>query len=200
LNSLSFRRLSQQARRNQEHQPIARQPLTTQLTDTGSLRHRLGCCDILCRICDAKHWIEERVQGSTKLSPKFSTCCKGGVVMMDKFDDPPQPLYSLLMESTPCIFPCYIFIDDKRHYNSVITFEIIIMPSHSVPLASKGICLFMALKVYIPFVFKGNCVISLDLYFRHQGPRLHFHRYISTIQILWNKHNIDYLTIMVCLI
>jgi len=132
-------------------------------------------------------------------APKFSTCCEGGAVMMDKFDEPPQPLYSLLMDSTPCIFPCYIFVNDEWRYNSVRTFEIITMPLHSVPLASKEICLFMVLKVYIPFESKDNCVISSDLYFHYLGGNLHFHRSISIIQILWNKHSIAYLIIMICL-
>src|SRR5271169_3549864 len=95
---------------------------------TASLRHRLEHCNVLCTFCGAGHWIEERVQSSTTLSPKFSTSCESGVVIMDKFDDPPQPLYSLLMDSTPCIFPCYIFIDNEWQYNSARTFEIIIMP------------------------------------------------------------------------
>jgi hypothetical protein len=101
--------LGQQARQNQEHEPIACQPLDSQLTSTVSLRHQLDRCDVLCRFCSAEHWMEERVQGSTKSSPKFSTCCKSGTVMMDKFDDPPQPLYSLLIDSTSCRFPYYIY-------------------------------------------------------------------------------------------
>ena len=58
---------------------------------------------------------------------------------MDKFEDPPQPLYSLLMDLNPCMFPCHIFFDDKRLYTSGKTFEIITMPSRSVLSASKQI-------------------------------------------------------------
>ena len=134
-----------------------------------------------------------------KSSPKFSTCCESGAVKIDKFDNPPQPLYSLLMDSTPCIFPCHIFVDDEWQYNSARTFEIITMPLCSVLLVLKETCLFMVLKVYILFVSKDNCIISSDLYFHYQGNNLHFHRSISTIRILWNKHNIAYLTIMIYL-
>ena len=205
-SSFHFRHFAQRVRRNQEHQTqvqqllIARKPLLPQLTSIVSLRHQLGRCNVSCCFCGAEHWIEERVQESSLQAPKFSTCCQGGIVMMDKFDDPPQPLYSLLMDSTPYIFLSYIFADNERLYNSVRTFEIIIMPLHSVPLVSKGICLFMVLKAYIPFVSKDNSVISSDLYIHCQGDNLHFHRSTSTIQIPWNKHNIAYLTIMICLI
>jgi hypothetical protein len=173
--------------------------LLPQITGTVSLRHQLGRCNVSCSFCGAEHWIEERVRESSLQAPKFSTCCEGGAVIMDKFDDPPQPLYSLLIESTPCIFPCLIFADDKRLYSSAKIFEIITMPSHSVPSVSKETSLFMVLKVYIPFVSKDNCVISSDLYFQYRGDNLHFHRSIFTIQILWNKYNIVYLIIMICL-
>ena len=202
---LSFTQLAQQTRQNREHRaqenqlPIACNPLPPQLVGTFSLRHRLGRCDISCIFCGADHWIEERVQESTIAVPQFSTCCKRGAVMMDKFDDPPQPLYSLLMDSTPCIFPCYIFVDNERQYNSARTFEIITMPSHLVHSALKETSLFMVLKAYILFISKDNCIISSDLYFHYWEDSLHFHRSISTIQILWNKHNITYLTIMIYL-
>ena len=204
--SFSFRQLAQQARQNQESQTqvqqlsIACKPLLPQLTSTVSLRHQLGRCNFSCCFCGAEHWIEERVQESSLQAPKFSTCCERGVVIMDKFDDPPQPLYSLLMDSAPCIFPCYMFVDNKRQYNSARTFEIITMPSHSVPSALKETSLFMVHKAYILFASKDNCVISSDLYFHYQGDNLHFHRSISMIQILWNKHNIAYLTITIYLI
>jgi hypothetical protein len=58
--------LAQPAHQNRDHVPIARQPLFPQLTATISLRHQLNRCDVLCRFCGAEHWIEEKVQGSTK--------------------------------------------------------------------------------------------------------------------------------------
>ena len=82
--------------------------MASQLMTTISLRHQLSRRNISCRFCGAEHWIEERVQGSSLQAPKFSTCYEGGIVIIEKFDDPPRPLYSLLMESTPCIFPCHI--------------------------------------------------------------------------------------------
>jgi len=103
--------------------------------------------------------MEEKVQSSTISSPKFSTCCESGVVMMNKFDDSPQPLYSLLMDSTAYIFPSHIFTDNERLYNFVKIFEIITMPLHAVLLALKETSPFTVLEVYILFVSKGNYVI-----------------------------------------
>lgn len=121
----------------QKHLPIARTSLSTQSTDTVSFRHRLGRCNVLCIFYGAEHWIEERVQGSSKVAPKFSTCCQGGAVIMDKFNDPPQPLYSLLMDSTPGMFPCLIFFDDQPPHNFAKILEITIMRSLSVPSVSR---------------------------------------------------------------
>jgi hypothetical protein len=81
----------------QQELPIARKPLLPQII---SFRHELNRCNILCNYCGAQHWIEERVQASTMSSPKFSTCCEKGIIVLDLFEDPPEPLYSLLTEST----------------------------------------------------------------------------------------------------
>ena len=101
---------SQQARRDREGMlrqrelPIACRAQFQQSSNVVSFRHQRGRCNIACNFCGAEHWIEERVQGSAKAAPQFSTCCEGGAIAMDKFEDPPQPLYSLLMNSAPCIF------------------------------------------------------------------------------------------------
>ena len=107
--SMNRLQLAQQARRTQEYQsqqqlPIARQPLTLQSIVALSLRHQLGPCHVPCRFCGADHWIEERVQGSAKYAPRFATCCKSGAIMMERFQDPPQPLFSLLIDMTPGIY------------------------------------------------------------------------------------------------
>jgi hypothetical protein len=142
--------------------------------------------------------LEERVQGTPKSAPRFSTCCEGGAVIMDKFDDPPQPLYSLLMDMNPCIFPCYIFVNNKPLYTSAKKFEIITMPSRSVPSMLKEISLFMALEAYIPFVSKADFVISLDPFSRAQEHSLHFHKSISMILTRCNRRNSGYLIITIC--
>ncbi len=97
--------LAQRARQNREHEPFTHQPLVHQPTGTPSLRHRLGPCDVLCNFCGADHWMEEKVKGSSLSAPQFSTCCERGTIMMDRFQDPPEPLFSLLTDMTPGIFP-----------------------------------------------------------------------------------------------
>ena len=105
--------LAQRAYRFRECQfatqlPIARRPLFPQLSATISVRHRLDHCNILCPFCSAEHWIEERVQACTLVTPKFSACCGSGTIAMDTFNEPPQPLYSLLIDCTPCLISFHL--------------------------------------------------------------------------------------------
>ena len=100
----------------QEQLSIARLSLLPQLTFTLSLRHRLSSCDVSCSFCGADHWIEERIQGSSKSMPRFSACCEDESIMIASFEEPPQPLYSLLIESTSCMF--------SRHVTYLLTFTI----------------------------------------------------------------------------
>jgi hypothetical protein len=199
------RELAQRARQCREHLlsnhgcelqeerlPIARRP------PSATLRHELGHCDVLCSFCGAEHWIEERVQGSTLTAPKFSTCCTGGAVMMDKFEDPPEPLYSLLRDSTPGIFCVGIFTDHEHPRDFVTTSGTITMHSLSALLVSKEICQFMGLRGYTLFAFKVNCVISSDLSFRHLEKSRHSLRSIYTIPIPHVKHNNECHTILIC--
>jgi len=98
-----YRHLAQQARQLRRLQsiqqsivPIARRPLFDQSI---AVRHTLSQYNIFCSFCQAQHWIEERIQGSTISSPRFSACCERGAIALDKFEDPPEPLYSLLTGS-----------------------------------------------------------------------------------------------------
>src|SRR5690242_7595156 len=92
LSQVNNWRLGQRARRNNEDPfgllqlPIARRPLLPQTIDTPSLPHRLTPCNISCSFCEAYHWIEERVQGSAKSAPQFSTCCDSGTIAMGEFE------------------------------------------------------------------------------------------------------------------
>ena len=88
----------------QQELPIARRQLSSQPHNLSSFRHQLGRCNVPCNFCQAEHWIDERVQGSAKSAPRFTACCESGALAMDKFEDPPQPLYSLLTKCAPCIF------------------------------------------------------------------------------------------------
>jgi len=112
------RESAQEIRRTRERQfrqqllPIARRPLLSQPIGAPSLRHQLSRCDVPCSFCRADHWVEEKIQENPKSAPRFSMCCRGGAIAMDKFEPPPEPLYSLLMQATPGICPCHIFADN----------------------------------------------------------------------------------------
>ena len=110
-NTQSFRQIAQQARRTQEHKSIARKPLLSQLVDTISICHRLNRCDTLCIFCGADHWIDKKAQSSSASVPKFLTCCRGGIIAMDKFKRPPQPLYLLLIDLSSGRFSCNVLTD-----------------------------------------------------------------------------------------
>jgi hypothetical protein len=56
---------------------IAREPHRSNV----EYRHRLLRADRECRKCGAKHWIEERVQPSSKADPKFRCCGEGHVII-----------------------------------------------------------------------------------------------------------------------
>jgi hypothetical protein len=96
--------LAQRARQIRERELIACQPLLSQSSYLSSIRHQLGPCNIVCNFCGAYHWIEERIQGSSKSTPQFSTCCESDTIIMDRFQDPPEPLFSLLTDMTLGIF------------------------------------------------------------------------------------------------
>ena len=42
--------------------------------------HNLGHMNIPCSECGALHWLAERLSGSSKINPKFGTCCFSGKV------------------------------------------------------------------------------------------------------------------------
>jgi hypothetical protein len=84
--------------------PIARRPLLPPHIDGTSFRHELGPCNIMCRSCKADHWLVEKTKESTSTAPIFSSCCMSGKIAMEKFEDPPEPLYSLLTDPTLRMF------------------------------------------------------------------------------------------------
>ena len=155
--------LSQRALRNREHEPIARQPLPPQLAAAVSRRHRLGPCDVPCSFCGAEHGIEEKAQGSSKIALKFSTYCHGGAVVMEKFHNPLQLLHSLLIDSTPDMFPFLILLDHQPLHNSIKRFEIITTRSLSVSSVSRQIHMSVDLEEYTRFVFRVNCGKIYDI-------------------------------------
>ena len=58
-------------------------------------RHNLGAMDQLCRHCGARHFIQERVNNSSRANPQFGSCCLHGKVSLPALREPPEPLHSL---------------------------------------------------------------------------------------------------------
>jgi hypothetical protein len=84
-----------------------------------------------------------------------------GAIAMDKFDDPPEPLYSLLMDCTPGMYSAVdSFTDNEQPENFVVIFGIITTPLLSVPLVSKETYLFTDLVECTLSAFKVNYVTA----------------------------------------
>ena len=108
-----LRRITQTCLRFHEatsYLPIARRPLDPQKT----YRHHLGLCNVICSSCHAMHWIQERSYKSTIDNPLFFTCCQRGHIVLPSFPHAPDPLRSLLHESTDSI-STYVIYSSVNH-------------------------------------------------------------------------------------
>ncbi|RPD82884.1 hypothetical protein L226DRAFT_425085, partial [Lentinus tigrinus ALCF2SS1-7] len=56
--------------------------------------------DVLCPSCDALHWDGERLAASSRVHPKFGTCCDSGKVSLPLLPDPPAVLRQLFTDQT----------------------------------------------------------------------------------------------------
>lgn len=75
--------------------------------------------NIECPDCSALHWDAERIAKSTKRSPKFGLCCLSGSVKLPAYEDPPEPLCSLLTSLDPTSKK---FREDILAYNRSLAF------------------------------------------------------------------------------
>ena len=82
-------------------------------------RHTLGKMDTSCSFCGALKWLDERVTGSTKRSPVFTTCCAQGKVLLPCLQEPPAVLKSYLMGDDASSRE---FQQNIRAYNSALAF------------------------------------------------------------------------------
>ena len=74
--------------------------------------------NILCEFCNAKHWLNERVSGSSKVRPIFEQCCKKGAVQLPLLSSPPEPLQSLMKNQDSA---SRTFRSKIREYNSALS-------------------------------------------------------------------------------
>ncbi|RPB10744.1 hypothetical protein P167DRAFT_576085 [Morchella conica CCBAS932] len=74
---------------------------------------------VVCPSCNALHWINERVNGSSIGSIRFENCCKKGDVELPALEQVPDYL-KYLLESTDTLYRQ--FRTWIREYNSALTF------------------------------------------------------------------------------
>ncbi|KAL3631141.1 hypothetical protein CASFOL_024125 [Castilleja foliolosa] len=73
-----------------------------------------GDCQLLCEYCNALFWFAERIiRGSSLSRPRYTHCCKGGVVRL------PLPLYP--PAALKLLFDDSQFMDNVRAYNNMFS-------------------------------------------------------------------------------
>jgi hypothetical protein len=71
-------------------------PLAHQPSNKDWPVHDVGGMNIACSDCGALHWLSERLTSSSKIRPKFGTCCFSGKVHLSGLHNPPPELLDLL--------------------------------------------------------------------------------------------------------
>lgn len=83
------------------------------------MRHVLPKRTTECPNCKALMWIDVRINGSSKINPQFSLCCKLGQVNLPKETPLPEEYQKLLTDNTE---KGNQFRDCLRMYNSALAF------------------------------------------------------------------------------
>ncbi len=71
-------------------------PLACRLFNPTLSVHNLGQMNIQCPSCKALHWLDEHLTKSSKVNPKFGTCCYQGKISLPPLQLAPPKLYDLL--------------------------------------------------------------------------------------------------------
>jgi hypothetical protein len=93
--------------------PISRQPF-----DPTWAKHDLKRMDVKCPFCNALHWIDERLTGSSLIRPKFGMCCYQGKIALPVLQKPPGELYDLLTDQDD---KAKTFRSHIRQYNNALS-------------------------------------------------------------------------------
>ena len=102
--------------------------------------HNLGNMNIPCSECGALHWLAERLSGSSKIHPKFGTCCFSGKVHIPRLDDPPPELLALFRGQDDI---SKNFRNHIRNYNNSLAMTSLgCQQDHSVNTTGAGPYLF----------------------------------------------------------
>ena len=58
--------------------------------------HYLGKMEVVCRSCNALHWMDEWLVKSSKRNPLFGMCCTSGKIKLPRLENPPGEILNLL--------------------------------------------------------------------------------------------------------
>ena len=92
--------------------PLAQHPFDSTLSV-----HNLGQMKIQCPSCKALHWLDECLTKSSKVNPKFGSCCYQGKISLPPLQPAPPELYDLLTNQEPI---GRAFRNHIRNYNSAL--------------------------------------------------------------------------------
>jgi hypothetical protein len=94
-------------------------PVARRLYEEPNARHNVGPMSVKCSKCNALHFVGERLSKSSRINPKFGTCCLQGQVLLDPFLDAPPTLKNLLAGVGPI---SRTFREKIRQYNAAFAF------------------------------------------------------------------------------
>jgi len=97
---------------NTNELPKARQPF-----DPTWPVHYLGKMDVLCKSCNAYHWMDEKLAKSSKKNPVFGMCCTSGKIKLPILEAPPMEIQKLLSDQDQ---RAKKFRENIRKYNNAL--------------------------------------------------------------------------------
>ena len=115
--------------------------------------HHLGDMSVICPNCSALHWIDERLQSSTKRLPKFGSCCLQGKIKLFEIQPPPNDPLKLF---NGIHHDSKHFLDHIWNYN--LTFS----------MTSLGVIRISHIEMAMALIFSkfvANYSITLDHYY-----------------------------------
>ncbi|KAI0685638.1 hypothetical protein BC835DRAFT_1289763, partial [Cytidiella melzeri] len=110
--------------------PAGRRPYSEPVTSFS-----LGRMDVLCLHCGAKHWMDKRIQASSKTHPEFGRCCHHNQVQLPSIEEPPHCLRALFTGTDPQS------MDFREHicqYNAALVFTSFNVNMQNINTGGRG--------------------------------------------------------------
>jgi hypothetical protein len=96
--------------------------------------------NIACSNCGALHWMSKKLSGSSRLHPKFGTCCFNGKVQIPRLHDPPPEILDLFRDQDDI---SKNFRNHIRNYDNALAMTSLgCQQDHSINRAGSGPYLF----------------------------------------------------------